>query len=274
MIKVDKELSFEFTEKQEKFLQMTTMKSEGHSISDIARKTQTNWRTVKRYLAHGIPQIGRSARIDYNRYIGEIQHMCSLEINPTVMFRSLKNVGIKCCERSFTRWFDLNFPNYEHKWNRTYPEPLKVTAPAVWINFIPSLRKLAILVINPEYGVAKDTGECSKDKEIADTLVSAVPILSSLRTLYMDFRNILKGHCPNQLDIWINNAKLIGRKGIDRFCKGLMKDILAVKNAIAYNWTNGLVEGNVNRLKNKKREMYGRAGFQLLRRKVCLSLTG
>ena len=128
--------------------------------------------------------------------------------------------------------------------------------------------------MNPEFGVSKDTGECSKDKENADGLVSAVPILSKLRTLYIDFRNILKGKCPKQLDIWINNAQLIGRKGIDRFCNGLIKDILAVKNAIIYSWTNGLVEGNVNKLKNKKREMYGRAGFQLLRRKVCLSLTG
>lgn len=48
----------------------------------------------------------------------------------------------------------------------------------------------------------------------------------------------------------------------------------AALNAIRYSWTNGLVEGNVNRLKNKKREMYGRAGFELLRRKAVLSLTG
>ncbi len=229
MIKVNKEVSFGFTEKEQKFLQMTTMKSEGHSIADIARKTQTNRRTVNRYLANGIPPIGRTARIDYNRYIGEIRHMCGLEINPTAMFRSLEKIGIKCCERSFTRWFNLNFLNYIHKWNRTYPDPLKVTAPAVWTGFIPSLRKFRILVINPECGVAKDTGECSKDKEIADRLVNAVPILSRLRTLYMDFRNILKGQCANQLGIWINNAQLIGRKQIDRFCNGLMKDILAVK---------------------------------------------
>ncbi|NLC85373.1 MAG: transposase, partial [Bacteroidales bacterium] len=37
---------------------------------------------------------------------------------------------------------------------------------------------------------------------------------------------------------------------------------------------NGVVEGHVNRLKNKKREMYGRAGFELLRRKVILSKSG
>ena len=41
-----------------------------------------------------------------------------------------------------------------------------------------------------------------------------------------------------------------------------------------YKWTNGLVEGNINRLKNKKSEMYGRCGFELLRKKVCLSVTG
>lgn len=74
--------------------------------------------------------------------------------------------------------------------------------------------------------------------------------------------------------MWIKEVKLMNRKNIDRFCNGLTKDIDAVKNAIKYKWTNGLVEGNVNRLKNKKSEMYGRCGFELLKRKVCLSVTG
>jgi len=41
-----------------------------------------------------------------------------------------------------------------------------------------------------------------------------------------------------------------------------------VKNALVYAWSNGQVEGQVNRLKLIKRTMYGRAGFDLLRRKV------
>lgn len=48
----------------------------------------------------------------------------------------------------------------------------------------------------------------------------------------------------------------------------------AVKAAIIYDDNNGLTEGNVNRLKNIKRQMYGRAGFELLRKKVVLSNTG
>ncbi len=47
-----------------------------------------------------------------------------------------------------------------------------------------------------------------------------------------------------------------------------------VMNAISYPWKNGIVEGHVNKLKSKKREMYGRASFNLLRKKVLLSRFG
>jgi transposase len=53
-----------------------------------------------------------------------------------------------------------------------------------------------------------------------------------------------------------------------------MKDYNAVIAAVIYNQSNGLTEGCVNRLKNIKRQMYGRAGFELLRRKVILSNFG
>ena len=188
-------------EKNEKLLQIAKMKKDGHSISEIARKTQTHRVTVKRYLTNGIPSSKRETRVNYHNYIEEIKHMCSLEINPTAMFRSLKSIGLKCCERSFTKWFSLNFSEYNHKWNRTYPEPLKVTQSSAWTNVIPLPKKLSIFVLNPEYGIAKDTGACSKEKEIVDALVNEIPLLSSLRKIYTDFRNIMKGGCPDQLDI-------------------------------------------------------------------------
>jgi len=42
----------------------------------------------------------------------------------------------------------------------------------------------------------------------------------------------------------------------------------AVKNALSYEWSNGQLEGQVNRLKLIKRQMYGRAKFDLLRARV------
>jgi transposase len=53
-----------------------------------------------------------------------------------------------------------------------------------------------------------------------------------------------------------------------RFAYGLQKDISAVAAAVTTSWSSGQVEGQINRLKTIKRQMYGRAGFALLRARV------
>lgn len=52
------------------------------------------------------------------------------------------------------------------------------------------------------------------------------------------------------------------------FADGLRQDEAAVSAALTEPWSNGLVEGQVNRLKTIKRQRYGRAGFQLLQARV------
>ena len=49
---------------------------------------------------------------------------------------------------------------------------------------------------------------------------------------------------------------------------GLLQDYDAVKAAVSLKWSNGQVEGQVNRLKNIKRQMYGRGSLELLRKRV------
>lgn len=53
-----------------------------------------------------------------------------------------------------------------------------------------------------------------------------------------------------------------------RFAKGLRDDLSAVTAALSMSWSNGQTEGQVNRLKLIKRQMFGRAKFDLLRRRV------
>jgi transposase len=48
----------------------------------------------------------------------------------------------------------------------------------------------------------------------------------------------------------------------------LKKDLSAVAAAVETSWSTGQVEGQINRLKMIKRQMYGRAGFALLRARV------
>jgi transposase len=60
----------------------------------------------------------------------------------------------------------------------------------------------------------------------------------------------------------------MGLAPIKAFCDGLLRDQAAVKAAISLKWSNGQVEGPVHRLKLIKRQMYGRASFELLRARV------
>jgi len=62
-----------------------------------------------------------------------------------------------------------------------------------------------------------------------------------------------------------NNLKI---RKIDKFMNGLKKDMQAVRNAIIYEYNNGLAEGSVNKLKVIKRIMYRRNKFEMLRQKV------
>jgi transposase len=71
-----------------------------------------------------------------------------------------------------------------------------------------------------------------------------------------------------ELDGWLELAKGSGLPAFMSFVRGVLSDYSAVKAAFTLEWSNGPVEGHVNRLKFIKRQGYGRASFELLRRRV------
>ena len=108
-----------------------------------------------------------------------------------------------------------------------------------------------------------------------ETLLENIPEFHIVRKLVQIFKTMLKtgsGNIRRCIDfIKRSKRKLVGLK---TFSNGLMQHIKAVENAIRLPSSNGAVEGHVNRIKSIKRQMYGRAGFELLRRKVILSQSG
>ena len=67
---------------------------------------------------------------------------------------------------------------------------------------------------------------------------------------------------------WLEDATSSGIGVLKQFAKGIKQDLAAVTNALSLPWSNGQTEGQVNRLKLIKRQMYGRANFDLLRKRV------
>ena len=64
---------------------------------------------------------------------------------------------------------------------------------------------------------------------------------------------------------WLDRARATGLRGS---AQGLLSDVDAVRAALSLPWSNGPAEGQINRLKLLKRQMYGRAKLDLLRSRV------
>jgi len=84
----------------------------------------------------------------------------------------------------------------------------------------------------------------------------------------LSIREALAGDDGAVLHRWIDKVKHCGFGPLVRFGYGLQKDIAAVTAAVETDWSSGQVEGQINRLKTIKRQMFGRAGFNLLRARV------
>src|SRR5262249_32984489 len=93
--------------------------------------------------------------------------------------------------------------------------------------------------------------------------------LSMAAALAREFASMIRQHKGGNLDAWIRRAwdRSVPRE-LRLFATGLKSDFDAVKAALTTCWSNGQVEGQVNRLKLIKRQMYGRAKFDLLRQRV------
>jgi transposase len=74
-----------------------------------------------------------------------------------------------------------------------------------------------------------------------------------------------------QLDQWIADVQTTGPPELRGFSRNLHRDWLAVQAGLTVHWSSGPVEGNINRVKLIKRQMFGRAKFDLLRKRVLLA---
>jgi transposase len=86
------------------------------------------------------------------------------------------------------------------------------------------------------------------------------------------FGQMVRQREGHRLDEWKQRVSDSGIAEVQRFAKGLQRDHEAVLAGLTQIFSNGMVEGFVNKLKLIKRMGYGRAGFPLLRQRVLHAL--
>lgn len=102
---------------------------------------------------------------------------------------------------------------------------------------------------------------CARLRELCPEVHTAV-------TLARAFFQMVRERKADQFETWQQTVHESAVAELRRFAAGLEQDKAAVARALSEPWSNGVVEGHVNRLKLIKRQMYGRAKFDLLRQRV------
>jgi transposase len=97
------------------------------------------------------------------------------------------------------------------------------------------------------------------------------PHLDALAGHVTEFAKILTGLDGSRLDGWLAAVEADDQPDLHSFAHGIRHDYDAVLNGLTFTWNSGVNEGNVNRIKMIKRQMYGRASFPLLRKRVLLA---
>jgi len=102
------------------------------------------------------------------------------------------------------------------------------------------------------------------------TVLDACPELGLTHELVRDFAQLLVRRTGADLPNWISAARAAQLPGMTGFAHGLTTDLEAVTAGLTVHWSSGGTEGAVNRVKKIKRQLYGRAGFELLRKMILL----
>lgn len=97
------------------------------------------------------------------------------------------------------------------------------------------------------------------------TLINATPEITEAVRVARAFGTMIRQHAVDTLDAWIAAAR---RSELRGFADSIDRDHAAVAAALRLPWSTGPVEGRINKLKLVKRQMYGRANFDLLRQRV------
>jgi len=107
----------------------------------------------------------------------------------------------------------------------------------------------------------------SEERHALQRAIEACADVAAIHPLVQKFSNMVRSREAGGLEEWLGRSLSCGVKGFETFAMGLKREQPAVEAALTLPYSNGQTEGQVNRLKTIKRQMYGRASFGLLRRR-------
>lgn len=250
-----KELSPFYVEKLKVFEIVKQLQAKGLTINQIRTQISRHHTTVARcYRAREFEKIKRDkgSRLlqPFIKYLRQRwDEGCQ---NAKQLYREIKEQGYQGS--------DVTVRRLTYQWKPSIIQNIQLikNAPPK----LPSVKQIVWILLKSEEKL-KDEEKDLRQKilESSDEIENGLELLSK-------FRAMVREKKADNYEEWLKEAENKSLKEFENFAKGLRRDHEAVKNALSEKWSNGQVEGQVNRLKFIKRAMYGRANFDLLKARV------
>lgn len=118
------------------------------------------------------------------------------------------------------------------------------------------------------------SGKAALSEQDMQHIETQYPILVEIKSIIAEFRDSYSQKDVDAVKGWCDKYAQCSFPAICSFINGISTDEDAFYNSIKYSYSNGLLEGSVNKLKVVKRSMFGRASYGLLRAKLLLTNRG
>ncbi|MDP9792450.1 transposase [Catenuloplanes nepalensis] len=242
---------------RERYTAVQQLLADGASLAEICRQLELDRTTVRRFArATSLDELLAKAVNRTSLLDGHTQHLTSRfaagVTNAAVLHAELTALGFTGSVQTIRRWL----------------HPLRAAAPAAPQPMRPAVPKprhiTRWIMTNPQH-LAPD-----QHTQLTDVLASC-PELQAVAGHVRDFADLMNKHRGDRLPDWMLRVQADNLPALHSLVTGLRRDLDAVTAGLTMTWSSGPVEGAVNRIKTIKRSMYGRAGFDLLRRRILLS---
>jgi transposase len=244
--------------RQRWFEDVHRLATQGYSKRAIARQLKLHRATVDRYLAADqVPHPPSSSPVStvapYDQQV--MRRIVEDGYSIREVWQELQSQGFTGSYASVQRAVHRLTGKQDRRTHPPHPTPvLRPLSPrqAMWL-------------------LVRDSDQLSPDQEqYRAILCDLSPDIAVAYDLAQRFVGMFKQHQVEGLDDWLQDAQLATVPALRHFALNLRHDYAAVRASLTFDWSSGQVEGQVNRLKTIKRQMYGRANFDLLRLRVRL----
>lgn len=254
-----------------RYEQVRALAARGIKIKRIAQQLKMSRMTVRQFVkSDTYPE--RAPRFCKGRLTPFESHLRQRWIegcrNALQLWREVCAKGYRGTRRQVTKWVCLRREEpkrYSHMSRRAtapiVPSPTLSNTNGVVPVSVPSAKRLAWVVV-------KDPEKLAESENAMLRQLLQHPAVAKCHALGQQFTEMVRRKLPKKLAAWLKACRDSGLPEFASFADGLQNDLSAIRAALALEWSNGQLEGQVNRLKLIKRQMYGRANFDLLRIRV------